>query len=141
MKRNLSQRPPVFRFFCMGISLVVLIAGFATAADSGWEKKVPEAERSRANPQANDPNAVVEGGKLYTAKCAKCHGPDAEGKGHAPSLHTPSAQQATPGELQWLILHGKKWHGMPAMPAFGDLTETQRWQLVSYIKSLPVDAK
>lgn len=135
-----SQRAPVLGFFWMAISVVVLIGGFAAAADSGWEKKVPEADRSRSNPEANDPNAVAEGGKLYTAKCAKCHGPDAEGKGHAPSLHTPSVQQATPGELEWLILHGKKWHGMPAMPGFGDLNETQRWQLVSYIKSLPPDA-
>jgi len=116
----------------------VLVAALAVAApESGWVKKVPDADRSRPNPEAGDPNAVANGAKLYGANCAKCHGEDAQGKGHAPSLHTASVQQATPGELEWLILHGKRWHGMPAMPAFGKLTETERWQVVSYIKSLP----
>jgi mono/diheme cytochrome c family protein len=118
---------------------ILLISSLALAAsESGWEKKVPESDRSRSNPVANDADAVLNGKKLYAEKCAKCHGENAEGKGHHPSLRTPSVQQATPGELQWLIEHGNRWHHMPA---FGSLPETQRWQLVSYIKSLGPQTK
>jgi mono/diheme cytochrome c family protein len=142
MKKEASDNKHFLRSFFSAFIAVVLIAGLSVAAsESGWEKKVPDADRSRPNPEANDPNAAVEGKKLYAENCAKCHGENAEGKGHAPSLRTPSVQQATPGELEWLILHGKKWHGMPAMPGFGKLTETQRWQLVTYIKSLPAETK
>ncbi len=141
MKRNLlySDSGPVLRSLGLAFVAVVLIVGLAVAAsESGWEKKVPDADRSRPNPEANDANAVADGAKLYTAKCAKCHGETAEGKGHHPSLRTARVQQATPGELEWLIEHGNRWHHMPA---FGNLPENQRWQLVSYIKSLAVVSK
>ena len=42
-------------------------------------------------------------------------------------------EKATPGELNWVITHGTGIHGMPG---FGKLSDTERWQLVSYIKSL-----
>ncbi len=129
------------RSLWLALVAVVLVVGLAWASESGWEKKVPEADKSRPNPVANDPDAAVAGGKLYTEKCAKCHGETAEGKGHHPSLRTPSVQQATPGELEWLIEHGVRWHMMPAMPSFASLPEAQRWQIVSYIKSLPPAAK
>jgi len=100
---------------------------------SDWEKKVPEAERSAANPLANDTSAAAAGAQIYAQKCAKCHGEDAEGKGHHPSLRSQQAQQLTPGELDWVITHGTGMHGMPG---FGKLSDSERWQLVTYIKSL-----
>lgn len=131
-----SSRPP---FLLVVLTAVALWAGVAVAASqSGWEKKVPEADRSRANPEADDPGAAASGGKLYASNCAKCHGDNAEGKGHHPSLRSEKVRQATPGELEWLIAHGEHWHGMPG---FAKLPETQRWQLVSYLKSLPPESK
>lgn len=104
---------------------------------SDWQKKVPEADRSAANPLANDSTAAAAGEKTYSEKCAKCHGPSGEGKGSHPSLRSGKAQDATPGELDWVITHGTGMHGMPG---FGKLSDTERWQLVSYIKSLPGSA-
>ena len=116
------------------ISLIIIFLGLAIPVfASDWQKKVPEAERSAANPVATDPAAVTAGGKTYAEKCAKCHGADAEGKGHHPSLRTQKMQDATPGEIYWVITHGTGMHGMPG---FGKLSDTERWQLVSYIKSL-----
>jgi mono/diheme cytochrome c family protein len=42
-------------------------------------------------------------------------------------------QATTPGDVEWMIAHGSRMHGMPA---FGNLQENERWQLVSYIQSL-----
>ena len=124
-------------YFLTLLSATIQLTTPATA-QSAWEKKVPEADRARPNPEANDSGAAASGEKLYAAKCAKCHGQNAEGKGHHPSLRTEHVQQATPGELEWLINHGNHWHGMPG---FGSLPEMQRWQLVSYIKTLSPASK
>ncbi len=137
----MKVKPRFFHSLLPAFLAVVLFAGFALASESGWEKKVPDADRSRPNPVANDPDAIAAGGKLYAEKCAKCHGETAEGKGHHPTLRSQTVQQATPGELEWLIQHGVRWHMMPAMPSFASLPETQRWQIVSYIKSLPPAGK
>jgi mono/diheme cytochrome c family protein len=125
----------VWRLFA---AVILLVGTMLAASESGWEKRVPGADRSRSNPLANDSEAVSAGAKLYASKCAKCHGENAEGKGHHPSLRSESVRQATPGELQWMIEHGNRWHHMPA---FGSLPENQRWQLVSYLKSLPEGSK
>ena len=98
--------------------------------------KVPQKAMARANPMANDPSAVAAGGKLYSMHCAECHGENAEGgKGSkkGPSLRAPEIQQATPGSLFWLLTNGVVRRGMPV---WSKLPEPQRWQLVSYIKSL-----
>jgi mono/diheme cytochrome c family protein len=116
---------------------VILIASFLTTtvlAVSDWQKQVPESDRSRPNPIASSPESLAAGRETYVNKCAKCHGANGEGKGHHPSLQTKEVHSATAGELEWLIAHGNRWHGMPG---FGSLSQEQRWQLVSYIQSLP----
>jgi hypothetical protein len=42
-------------------------------------------------------------------------------------------QNATPGELAWLLRNGNLAH---RMPPWAGIPEQRRWQLVSYIKSL-----
>jgi mono/diheme cytochrome c family protein len=116
---------------------VILIASFLTStvlAVSDWQKQVPESDRDRPNPIAASPESLAAGRETYANKCAKCHGANGEGKGHHPSLQTKGAHSATAGELEWLIAHGNRWHGMPG---FGSLSQEERWQLVSYIQSLP----
>jgi mono/diheme cytochrome c family protein len=116
---------------------IILIAFLLTCtvlAVSDWQKKVPESARTRQNPIASSPESIAAGKEIYTAKCAKCHGANGEGKGRHPSLQTKQVHSASPGELEWLITHGTRWHGMPA---FKSLSREQRWQLVSYIQSLP----
>jgi len=96
-------------------------------------QKAPEKARNRGNPLQNDPDAVAAGAILFKQHCAECHGHSAEGSRKAPSLLAPEVQSATPGTLFWLLTNGvvrKK------MPVWSKLPEPQRWQLVSYIKSL-----
>lgn len=95
--------------------------------------KAPQKAAARLNPLASDPDAVTAGGKLFALHCAECHGEMAEGGKKAPSLFAAEVQQASPGTLFWLLTNGVVWHGMPV---WSKLPEPQRWQLVSYIKSL-----
>ena len=96
-------------------------------------QKAPAKARNRANPLQHDPDAVAAGAILFEQHCAECHGNSAEGTRKAPSLLTPEVKKATPGTLFWVITNGvvrKK------MPVWSKLPEPQRWQLVSYLKSL-----
>jgi len=95
--------------------------------------KAPRKAAARLNPLTDDPDAVAAGAKLFRQHCAECHGEMAEGGKKAPSLLTPEVQQATPGTLFWLLTNGVVRRGMPV---WSKLPEPQRWQLVSYIKSL-----
>jgi mono/diheme cytochrome c family protein len=95
--------------------------------------KAPKKAVARRNPLESDPNAVAAGAKLFDLHCAECHGEMAQGGKKAPSLLADEVQQATPGTLFWLLTNGVVRRGMPV---WSKLPEPQRWQLVSYIKSL-----
>ena len=95
--------------------------------------KAPKKAAARRNPLQDDPDAVAGGAKLFALHCAECHGEMAEGGKEAPSLMADEVQQSTPGTLFWLVSNGVVRRGMPV---WSKLPEPQRWQLVSYIKSL-----
>ena len=93
----------------------------------------PRKAASRTNPLQDNPNAVAGGAKLFALHCAECHGEMAEGGKKAPSLLADEVQQSTAGAIFWLLTNGVVRRGMPV---WSKLPEPQRWQLVSYIKSL-----
>jgi mono/diheme cytochrome c family protein len=95
--------------------------------------KVPAKAAGRRNPLESDPEAMAAGAKLFELHCAECHGANADGGKKGPSLRAEEVQQATPGTLFWLLTNGVVRKGMPV---WSRLPEPQRWQLVSYIKSL-----
>jgi len=85
------------------------------------------------NPYEGQPEAVRAGQKLFKRHCAECHGQDARGKGKAPDLHSPAAQNASPGALFWFLKNGNLKSGMPS---WSRLPDQRLWQLVSYLRSL-----
>lgn len=95
--------------------------------------KVPAKAVATKNPFQNDPNAIAAGEKLFGLHCAECHGDMAQGGRKGPSLLVNEVQQAVPGALFWIISNGVVRRGMPV---WSKLPEPQRWQIVSYIKSL-----
>ncbi len=119
-------------------ALILFLGGTVFAQEPGWTKHVSESEKARPNPVASDPAAVSAGQKLYADKCAHCHGANGEGKGHSPSLQTEAVHALTPGELEWVITHGFSLH---RMPSFESLSQDQRWQIVTYVQSLPKAGK
>ena len=118
---------------------VLLTLGAANAQTASKDSlyaelaKVPSKAAARRNPLQSDPDAVAAGAKLFASHCAECHGDTAQGGKKAPSLLAPEVQQATPGTLFWLLTNGVVRRGMPV---WSKLPEPQRWQLVSFIKSL-----
>ena len=100
--------------------------------------KVPAKAAARPNPLALDSESVAAGAKLFRQHCAECHGTDADGGKKGPSLRAEPVQQATPGTLFWLLTNGVVRKGMPV---WSRLPEPERWQLVSYVKSLGASAR
>ncbi len=99
--------------------------------------KAPEKARARRNPLEKDPEAVAAGRILFEQRCAECHGDNAEGGKKGPSLRAAEIQNAEPGAIFWILTNGAVRKGMPV---WSKLPEPQRWQLVSYIKSLGIAA-
>ena len=102
-------------------------------------RKAPEKARARRNPLEKDPDAVVAGRILFDQRCAECHGDNADGGKKGPSLRASEIQDAESGAIFWILTNGVVRKGMPV---WSKLPEPQRWQLVSFIKSLgPAPAK
>lgn len=95
--------------------------------------KAPEKARVRRNPLEKDPQASAAGRILFEQHCAECHGDAAEGGKKGPSLKAPEIQNAEPGAIFWVLTNGVVRKGMPV---WSKLPEPQRWQLVTYLKSL-----
>jgi mono/diheme cytochrome c family protein len=92
------------------------------------------------NPVAAQVTSVDRGYDLYQANCAKCHGVDGNGGGPlsgttqvAPPSLKAHLSQHTDGDLYYWISKGLPG-GMPAWES--ELSETDRWNLVNYLRSI-----
>src|SRR5260370_38382583 len=96
-------------------------------------QRVPPRAAQYENPFAESEQDRQAGKKLFQQECASCHGRDAKGIGKAPPLASPIVRQAEPGKLFWILRNGSLRRGMPS---FAHLPEEERWQIVTYLKSL-----
>lgn len=124
------------RIFILTALLACTALCFAKA-NGAWLKNVPQKDRQRVNPYAGDPKAAAAGAILFRSNCARCHGDNAEGKRSRPSLRSERVRNATDGDLAWILKNGDVFKGMPR---WGGLPEQERWQIVTYIRTLPTDA-
>jgi mono/diheme cytochrome c family protein len=121
----------------LGLS-IVFATNTVLAQGSDW--KAPPAAANRPNPVPANATTLAAGQKLYVSNCLTCHG--ASGKGDGPggaALEKKPADLAarikageSDGALFWKISEGRS----PMVSWKGSLSETQRWELVNYIKSL-----
>lgn len=100
--------------------------------------KAPDKARAKRNPLENDADAVAAGQNLFEQHCSECHGNGGYGTEKAPSLRAEEVQSATPGAIFWILTNGVVRRGMPV---WSKLPEPQRWQLVSFIRSLGATSK
>ncbi len=118
------------------VALAILLSSLATFATSNgaWLMNVPQRDRERVNPYRDQPDAIAAGHRIFLDHCAHCHGNDAEGTKKRPSLRSTRVQQeATDGDLHWLLVNGNRSQGMPSWIKLGD---PQIWQVICYVKSL-----
>ena len=131
--------------FCVSVTLIAcatVASQDAPPADKHDKESVygeianaPEKARAKRNPFEQNAEAVAAGKILFEQRCAECHGEAALGGKKAPSLRVGEVQGASPGAIFWILTNGVVRRGMPV---WSKLPEPQRWQLVTYIKSLGV---
>lgn len=119
-----------------------LAAGNAMAADSMSDKWLsPTPSAAKRNPISSTQDSIAAGQKIYSKTCVMCHGKSGDADGpavielniHPAKLSDPQLDAESDGALFWKITTGKK-----PMPAYGKrLSETDRWNLINYIRTLP----
>jgi mono/diheme cytochrome c family protein len=115
----------------------------AFAQNSTWV--TPKLAQDVKNPLAGDKSVLAEGKTLYTTNCSPCHGDKGKGDGPAAQALSPkpadhssaSVQSESDGSLFWKLSEGRN-----PMPGYKKiLTERQRWELISYIRTLSRNGK
>jgi len=117
--------------FSKGLLAVLAVGISAFAAHAQTFHNAPASVKQLKNPYEGQPPAATK--RLFHLDCARCHGENGEGSGNIPSLTSEKIKSATPGELFWYITKGDINNGMPSWAA---VPKRQRWQIVSYVKSL-----
>ena len=141
---NLVKR---LRISVLMVSVLALLTfaysgGSTAAADSMAEKWLsPAPIAAKKSPIAPTQDSIAAGQKIYLKTCMMCHGKSGDADGPAViELNIHPARLSDPqlmgtesdGSLFWKITTGKK-----PMPAYGKrLSETDRWNLVNYVRTL-----
>jgi mono/diheme cytochrome c family protein len=122
---------------CLAASLLLLaLAAIAQEAGNSADKNwvAPSDAAAKQNPQLGKPDSVAAGQKIFLRSCAECHGEDGTGLQEGVSnLQSPDVQKQSDGALFWKITTGNVKKGMPA---FGKLEDNDRWNAVSYLRTL-----
>jgi mono/diheme cytochrome c family protein len=128
----------------VAVLLTVLIASALVVLGEERSKEkwsAPAAEAQKKNPVASTESTLAAGQKIYSKTCVMCHGKSGDADGpavielniHPAKLSDPQLATEPDGSLFWKITTGKK-----PMPAYGKrLSETDRWNLINYIRTLP----
>lgn len=124
-------------------TLGILAVGTALALATGvWAQGkwvAPPEAKNQKNLLPRSDKVIAEGKKLAETNCVPCHGPKGLGDGPAAAAlpvkpanwTSPAVQSETDGELFWKITNGRG-----PMPPWKHLSESDRWALIHYIRSL-----
>ena len=119
----------------------LVVSGFIAPGSPGnneW-KAPPEADKL-VNPLKGQAAATAEGKKTFVQLCSMCHGDKGKGDGVAGLALNPRPANYTLEKTQMQsdgVFFWKMSEGRPPMASYKTiLSETQRWQLVNYIREL-----
>jgi len=110
-----------------------ILTNSAVAPANASFHNAPASARAVKNPYVGQAEAVQAGKTVYTRNCGACHGIAGRGTGNVPPLARGPAQSATDGEIFWYVTRGDADNGMPS---WAQLPEKQRWEVITYLKSL-----
>ena len=132
---RIKTHKPKSRIVSLAIAGCVLLAFSVLRAQSTRFHNAPATAAASKNPFSSKPPAAIKAGAAtFAQNCSVCHGTQGQGTGNIPDLRRGPTQSAKDGEIFWYITHGDAKNGMPGWPS---LTPEQRWQVVSYLKTLP----
>ncbi|HLY68595.1 MAG TPA: c-type cytochrome [Puia sp.] len=125
------------------VLILILVCETSQAQSKPWP--APKEYSELKNPLTGDVTALKDGKSLYTSYCTPCHGDKGKGDGAAaaalnpkPADHTSATMlNETDGSIFFKISEGRT--PMPQYKAI--LTDKQRWELVTYIRTLSKSAK
>ncbi len=126
-------------------AVAVLLAWWFAAAP-GVREQLPPEFAGRRNPLGGA-EAIAAGGRVFRENCASCHGERADGHGPAArGLVPPPANfrdgpvlaQHSDAYLFYRVTTGKPGTAMPSF--HGALGDTEKWQVIAYLRSLAVPA-
>ncbi len=135
--RSRIQSARRFAFITMGAVIALPLAAISQTS-APWV--APSGAAAKKNPFAGKADAAASGKQLYTTTCAPCHGTTGRGDGPAavalnprPANYTTSAISAeSDGSLFWKLSEGRG----AMVPFKSALSEKQRWELITYIRTL-----
>jgi mono/diheme cytochrome c family protein len=113
-------------------------AATATQAPSGSGKPaVPAPYTGKANPLVGNASAIAAGKAVFASECADCHGANAGGSSRGANL-LQTVKEASEAYVFWRVNEGGRVAPFNSrMPSFkNNLTETQIWQVISFLQSL-----
>jgi mono/diheme cytochrome c family protein len=122
----------------VGAACLALAAVAWAAADDQWV--APARAAKKENPVPATDESLAAGKVLYVKNCLSCHGDTGKGNGPAAKdldkspgdLSKPVLWDQSDGAIFWKLSTGKK-----PMPTFETLTtETERWQIIDYVRTL-----
>jgi len=122
-------------------ALLILVAAPLSAHDAHGRSNAPPEARRLKSPLAETVENVAAAQPIYARFCASCHGADGKARttiaAKLPLRPTNLAEYVMEsmrdGEIFWVVTHGIDKN----MPSFDQqLTETERWQLVQYVRDL-----
>lgn len=120
----------------IAIGLALAVLGSAEGQGS-WT--APDSQKSKKSPISASSKVAEHGKKLAQINCVSCHGTTGAGNGPAAMALTPrpadwtskKVQGETDGEIFWKITTGRG-----PMPSWKHLSESDRWAIVQYIRTL-----
>ena len=121
------------------ILIVIIMVSFTTNMQAQKSWTAPKSADAIVNPLKNNQKSIKEGEKLYAQLCSVCHGDKGKGDGLASAALSPKPANfrnekfytQTDGAIFWKLTEGNS----PMAPYKDAISETQRWQLVNYIKT------
>jgi copper transport protein len=123
----------------LGIPLGLLLAGFGIF----YLTRPPTVKTVQANPIPPNSQSITDGSAVFATNCVACHGVSGKGDGPIGLTMNPRpadlTQHAIPGAHTDAQLYEWITNGFPGtrMPAFkASLSDTDRWNLVNYIRTL-----
>lgn len=130
------------QFLILIVFSMVFSSGKVVLGQSTRPLTVPDKYKTMKNPnKPGDSKVITNGQKLWTTHCKTCHGANGLGDGpRAASLKGDPGNLADAGLQAQAdgILYYKSFVGRDEMPNFEKiiLLEKDRWDLISYIRTL-----